>query len=287
MDPDKDRHTDTAFIINRYIGRTGIKSRLRALEQANLSADDIDFILCSNVYNDYMTPALSCIIQGSIGAKCPCLDINGACAGFVYALHIANGYLATGFRNVLVVCAESPSKMVDWNDRSTCVLFGDAAAAVVVTRSEDEVHFKLGSASRPEVLYAYNAPGNCTFTKSEREKRPLYMSGQEVYKFATSAASTDLLSLLEQTGMKPEDIKYFLLHQANLRIIDTVRLRLKQDHEKFPCNIQNYGNTSSASVPLLLDELNRQHKLQDGDWLMFSAFGAGLVTGSCLLRWHS
>lgn len=257
-----------------------------AIQNAGLSPADIDFIICSTVYNRFMTPAMSCVVQGLIGAACPCLDVNGACAGFVYALEIADAYLARGrYCNILIVCAEEPTRMADWTNRATCVLFGDAAAAAVVSNGGDDVLFRMHTASNTEVLHGYNTAGNCPYDKSDRVYKPLSMNGQEVYKFAVSSATEDIRALCETAGLDVNEIDHFVLHQANLRILEAVRTRLHQPAEKFPHNLEHYGNTSSASVPLLLDELHRAGKLVRGEKIAMSAFGAGLTTGACLLTW--
>ncbi len=262
------------------------QAALRALENAGLKPQQLDLILCSNVYSRYMTPALSCVVQGMIGADCPCLDVNGACAGFLYALELAHAQLATGrYQTILVLSAEEPTRMMDWTDRSTCVLFGDAAAGVVVIPDGREAAFSMHTQSNTEFIHAYNDPGNCPYEKTGRKHQAVYMNGQEVYKFAVHRATEDITRLCVQQGVSLSEIDYFLLHQANYRILDAVRLRLKQPKEKFPHNIEMYGNTSSASLPLLMDQLNRGGKLHPGNILAMSAFGAGLTAGACLLTW--
>lgn len=257
-----------------------------ALSEAGLLAADIDYILCSSVLNPYLTPALSCVVQGKIGAACPCLDLNGACAGFLYALEMADALLASGkARNILVLAAECPTRMVDWTDRSTCVLFGDGAGAAVVSAGGEDPAFRMYTACDTTVLNAYHASGNCPYTKPS-PATPLYMSGQEVYKFAVSRATEDIKALCAEQGKELSDIGHFLLHQANLRILEAVRNRLKQPEEKFPHNVERYGNTSSAGVAILLDELNKAGALKRGEYLALSAFGAGLTSGACLLRWE-
>ncbi len=258
----------------------------RAISDAGLTIADIDFLICSTVYNRFMTPGLSCVIQGLTGAACPCIDINGACAGFVYALEMADAYLARGhYHNILIVCAEEPTRMVDWTDRATCVLFGDGAAAAVVSGEGDTPLFQMHTASNTDVLYAYNTAGNCPYDQSGRMHQPLHMNGQEVYKFAVSSATESIRTLCSASGLELSDIGHFVLHQANLRILEAVRTRLQQPVEKFPHNLEHYGNTSSASVPLLLDELNRAGILTRGEKIAMSAFGAGLTTGACLFTW--
>ena len=282
--------------------RTGIKERLvissekledmavaaanKALEDANLTAKDIDFIICSNVVNEYVTPALSCIIQGKIGATCPTLDINAACAGFIFAMDMAEDKLrCKKAKNILIVCAEEPSRMVSWQNRSTSVLFGDGAGAAVVTEGDELKAISLTTSSLTDVLYYQRKLEPTPYIDKEENFEPLVMNGREVFKYAVKNSCRDIRKLLNETGLQAEDIKYYVLHQANLRIIDSIRRFLNVDEERIPHNIERYGNISSAALPALLDELNRAGKLQKGDKLVFSAFGAGFTTGACVIEW--
>lgn len=282
--------------------RTGIKERLvissekledlaviaanKALEDANLKASDIDYIICSNVVNEYVTPALSCIIQGKLGATCPTVDINAACAGFLFALDMADDKLnAKKAKNILIVCAEEPSRMVSWQNRSTSVLFGDGAGAAVVTEGDALKAIRLTTSSLTEVLYYQRKLEPTPYISKEENFEPLVMKGREVFKHAVTSSCRDIRKLLNQTGLEPEDVKYYVLHQANLRIIESIRNFLGVDKERVPHNVDRYGNISSAALPALLDELNRAGKLQKGDKLVFSAFGAGFTTGACIIEW--
>lgn len=282
--------------------RTGIKERLvissekledlaviaanKALEDANLKASDIDYIICSNVVNEYVTPALSCIIQGKLGATCPTVDINAACAGFLFALDMADDKLnAKKAKNILIVCAEEPSRMVSWQNRSTSVLFGDGAGAAVVTEGDALKAIRLTTSSLAEVLYYQRKLEPTPYITKEENFEPLVMKGREVFKHAVTSSCRDIRKLLNQTGLEPEDVKYYVLHQANLRIIESIRNFLGVDKERVPHNVDRYGNISSAALPALLDELNRAGKLQKGDKLVFSAFGAGFTTGACIIEW--
>lgn len=258
-----------------------------ALDDAKLGADAIDFIICSTVQGEWVTPALACIVQRELGATCPALDVNGACAGFVYALDLADAYLRAGKAGrVLIVCAEAMSHIVDWTRREECVLFGDGAGAVVVDGGEGLLSTRLTANGNSAPLYMRAATGNSPFQSNPVSNEYLHMAGQEVYRFAVSASAEDIRALLSENGMEPGDVDYFLLHQANLRIVEAVRTRLGQPPEKFPHNLERYGNTSSATLPILLDELNRAGAIQPGQVLAMSAFGAGLVTGACLIRWN-
>ena len=282
--------------------RTGVKSRhvisderledmaieaaQKALEDAGLRAEELDFIICSNVVNEYVTPQLSCIIQGGIGASCPCIDINCACAGFIHALEIAESFYKAGrVKNVLVVCAEEPTRMTDWNDRRTCVLFGDGAGAAVLTPGDNIKSIKLSASSATDKLWQYRLLHPTPYVTKEEVDVPLQMKGQDVFKFAVKAASKDITRTLEETGLRADDVDHYLLHQANIRIINAIQDYLEQPAEKFPTNIEDHGNSSSSCCPILLDECSRNGLLKRGDIIAMSAFGAGFVSGAVLFEW--
>lgn len=278
-------HTRRVITDETLLGM-GLEAGAKALKDSGLEAKDIDFILCSTVQADTVTPSLACLIQAGLGAQCAGVDINGACAGFVYALDLAGALIDSGrARHVLVVCAEAMSRLCDWTDRSTCVLFGDGAGAAVCGPGEGYLRARLTSRGDGEIMYMRPNPGNSPFATAAQPYAPMHMAGQEVYKFAVSTVPKDLLALLEGAGLTPDQVDHYLLHQANKRILDAVRTRLHQGEEKFPSNIHCRGNTSSASLAILLDELNRAGHFRKGDLLALSAFGAGLTTGSCLLKW--
>lgn len=258
----------------------------QAIEDAGLTATDIDYIICSNVVNEYITPALSCIVQGAIGAKCACVDVNAACSGFIYALDMADDRIRSGkAKNVLVLAAEEPTRMVDWSDRALCVLFGDGAGAVVVTDGEEPFFSRLTTVSKTDCLYYRRRLEPTPYIDKEELSGPMYMNGKEVFKTAVLSSVKDITALLKESGLQPSDVKYYLLHQANMRIVEAVANYLKLDIEHFPHNVECCGNTSSASIPLLLDELSREGKLQKGDKILMSAFGAGFTTGACIVEW--
>lgn len=274
------------IISNERLEEIAIEASKKAIENSGMAAADIDFIICSNVVNEYVTPSMSCLIQNGIDTSCPCVDINAACSGFVYALSMAESYIKSGMaHNILVVCAEEPTRMVDWKDRGTCVLFGDGAGAVVVTAGDDLLSIKLSSVDRGEVLYYERKLEPTPYIKKEEGDVPLVMKGREVFRTAVSSSIRDIDSVIKSAGMTPSDVTYFLTHQANMRIIDAIREYLKEPEKKFPHNIERYGNTSSASIPILLDELNREGRLHKGDKLVMSAFGAGFTTGACVFNW--
>ena len=263
-----------------------IEAAQNALENAGMTADELDFIICSNVVNEYVTPQLSCIIQGGIGASCPCIDVNCACAGFIYAVEIAESFYQAGrVKNVLVVSAEEPTRMTDWADRRTCVLFGDGAGAAVLTPGDNIKSIKLSSSSATDKLWQYRLLNPTPYITKEEIDVPLQMKGQDVFKFAVRAAGMDITRTLDETGIKADDVDRYLLHQANVRIINSIQEFLGQPQEKFPTNIENHGNSSSSSCPILLDECNRTGVLKRGDMVSMSAFGAGFVSGAMLLEW--
>lgn len=258
----------------------------RALQDAGIRAEELDFIICSNVVNEYITPQLSCIIQGAIGAACPCIDINCACAGFIHAIEIAESFYKAGkVKNVLIVCAEEPTRMADWGDRRTCVLFGDGAGAAVLTPGDNIRSVKLSAASATDKLWQMRVLQPTPYIDKEEVDVPLQMKGQEVFKFAIRAASRDITRALEESGLSSDSIDYYLLHQANIRIINSIQNYLEQPAEKFPTNLGCHGNSSSASCPILLDECNRKGMFKKGDKIAMSAFGAGFVSGAVVMEW--
>ena len=287
--------------------RTGIKSRQiitterfeelaalagqRAIDAAGLVPEDIDYIICHNVCNVYITPSLASLVQGILGIKgpnCPTMDLNSACAGFIYGLDICDAFIETGrAKHILYICAEEVARMVDWNQRETCVLFGDGAGAMVLGKGEPMLACKLTSTPMPDVLY-YRLP--CEPTPFESgpgidTHMPLQMKGREVFRMAVASAQRDIKDCIEKAGLAKEDIDHFLLHQANMRIIEAIKQNLQLPDERFHHNIERRGNTSSASIPLLLDEIVREGKVKRGDLMLFNGFGAGFVTGTAIIRY--
>ncbi len=278
----KTRHV----ISTEYLEDLAIEAAKKALDNAGVQASELDMIICSNVVNEYVTPSLSCIIQGGIGATCPCLDINCACAGFVYAIDIAEARYQTGkVKNVLIVCAEEASRMSSWEDRNVCVLFGDGVGAAVLGPGNNVKGTRLSSASATEKLFEKRILEPTPFVNKEEVNIPMQMKGQDVFKFAVKACTGDINYLLKELGMTPNDVDYYLLHQANIRIINTIREFMEQPVEKFPTNIERYGNMSSAGCPTLLDECHRKGMFKPGDILALSAFGAGFVSGAVIIEW--
>ena len=274
------------MISKESLKELAVKAAKNALEDASLSAADLDYILCSNVANNYVTPALSCMIQGEIEASCPCLDLNGACAGFIYALDIAEAFLNSyQDKNILIVCAEEPTRFVNWNERNTSILFGDGAGAVVVTKGTNMKALTLTTTCKVDALYYRRLLEDTPYAANAESTEPMVMNGKEVFKLAVSASVADINKVMTEAHVTSNDVSYFLLHQANIRIIDAIRENLHQPAEKIPHNIEKYGNTSSASIPILMDELSRAHKIKSNSLLVLSAFGAGFCTGACVIEW--
>ena len=273
------------------------KAAENALENAGLSPLDIDLILCTTVTSDYITPSLACIVQGAIGAKnAVAFDINAACAAFVYALDMAHMYLANGYKRILIISAEALSKITDYTDRSTCVLFGDAAGACIVTSSEKKFASALGAdgtgantlfARRPlnDIPFVVQAdPQSVDHFPDVNRPGVLYMNGREVYKFAVSAMSHALKDACEKFGTSPEELDLIVPHQANLRIIQSAAKELGLPLERFFVNIDKYGNTSSACIPVGLAQLDAAGELIPGRKIGMVGFGAGLVYGGCVFE---
>lgn len=261
-----------------------------ALRKAGLSAEDVQLLIVATISGDNATPSTACRVQKELGAvNAVAFDVNAACSGFLYALHIAQAFIASGtYKNALLIGAETLSKLVDWTDRGTCVLFGDGAGAAVVTASEEGgiLSQAVGSnGSKWEVLACEGRNNNNPVCRDDRVPGCLVMNGQEVFKFAVKTVPECVEEALEKAGVSEEQVKYFLLHQANSRIIQSVAKRLKQPMEKFPMNLDQCGNTSAASLPILLAQLDEQKMFEKGDLLVLSGFGAGLTWGACLMEW--
>lgn len=261
----------------------------RALENAGVTAEEIEVIIVATCTPDYFFPNTACQVQEAIGAKhAVAFDLSAACSGFLFALSTAQAYIKGGiYQKALIIGAETMSKMIDWSDRSTCVLFGDGAGAAVVSAEETgvlELVQKSNGAGKGVLSCKARETRNLLNHESET-KEYLYMEGQPVFKFAVKTVPECVEEVLKTAEVKKEEIRYYILHQANSRIIQSVAKRLKEPEEKFPMNLSLYGNTSAASIPILLDEMNRNGMLNRGDKLVLSGFGAGLTWGAVLLEW--
>lgn len=263
---------------------------LRALENAGYQAEQIELLLVATCSPEQNVPSVACQVQSRIGAdNAVAMDLNAACAGFLFALNTVYAYVQAGiYKNALVVGAEGLSKILDWNDRSTCILFGDGAGAVVVEKTEEGGMLGFvqhSDGKRGGVLSCETRALENAFVSVPMESPYVQMDGREVFAFAVRQVPAGILEVLEKAGKSVEDIDLFVLHQANRRIIEGISKRLNVPMEKLPINLDRVGNMSSAAIPTLLDELNRQGVLKRGMTLVLSGFGAGLTWGASVLEW--
>lgn len=261
----------------------------RAIADAGISPEDLELILVATSSGDKAFPSAACEVQAAIGAsRAAAFDLTAACSGFLYALHIIQGFFRSGmYRNALIIGAETLSRVVDWTDRGSCILFGDGAGAAVVQAGERGVlETLIGSdGTKAGVLSCVARTHENCLTGKRPELGFMQMDGQEVFKFAVKKVPAIVEELLKKTGTDREDVDYFVLHQANIRILESAAKRLGIPMEKIPVNIDRYGNTSAASIPLLLEELRQDGRLQAGKKLLLAGFGAGLSWGAALLEW--
>lgn len=279
---------------DEVISTYAIRACMEALSDANLTPDDVNLIITATLTPDFLMPSLAILIQNGLGAgKAGAFDLSATCSGFLYALILADQII----RNkpdwhILVIGAEALSRKTNWEDRTTCVLFGDGAGAVVVggeySQERGILDFILGADGSNWHLLTLKGGGSAYFPFDERLPRDEYfikMQGREVFKIATRMMEKIAIELLERNGFTPEDLSLVIPHQANLRIIEYLRERLDLPKEKVFVNIDRYGNTSAASIPIALYEARKQGKIKEGDLLLLVAFGGGFTYAGLLLRW--
>ena len=261
---------------NDDVATMAYKASKKALENAGIEAEEIELIILSTIAAKRPLPCSACEVQKLLGAvNATCFDLNAACTGFLFAYNTAQAYIASGmYKKVLVIGSEGLSRIVDWNDRGTCILFGDGAGAAVLEAEEGKLF--------PQVTYSIGEKGESLTCEHDGY---IHMDGQAIFKFAVKEVSACIKELLEKNQMEADDIDCFVLHQANKRIVEGVAKRLNADPAKFPMNMQKYGNTSSASIPVLLDELHQEKVLKKGMKLVIAGFGAGLSLGASLMEW--
>ncbi len=271
------------------------RAAVNAIEASTVKYKDIDLIITATVTGDYPFPATACVVQRKLGLRnIPAFDLSAGCTGFIYALEVAKNFVENGtMKNVLVIGVEILTKVTNWKDRGTCVLFGDGSGATIVSRAKrsdisriiDSIIYADGS--QTEVLY--QAAGGSRLPAShdtvDKNLHTVYMEGNKIYKSAIRSmfASTD--ELLRRNKLETKDVDWIIPHQANLRIIEGLAAKLKVPMSKVIVNIEKYGNTSSATVPLALDEAIRNKKVRRGDIIVLTSFGAGLTWGSILIRY--
>lgn len=285
----KQRHVSTGQTTSDLC--TSVAQKL--LNQAGWQASDLDFIVVATMSPDYQTPATAAIVQGRIGAaKAFAFDLNAACSGFIYGLKVAEGLLQVAGNRGMLIGGEVLSKLIDWHERSTAVLFGDGAAGVLLAnRAESGSAFlatdlqTLGDLG--DRLTAGYQPVDSVFTTdaTDAHRRYFEMDGRAVYKFATHQVPESIERAVQKAGLLVQDVDYFILHQANQRIIDQIAKRLDQPSDKFLSNVARFGNTSAASIPILLDEVIQDGTLQRGQTIALSGFGGGLTVGTQIIKY--
>lgn len=273
-----------------------VKAGEMALQDAGMKAQELDMIIVSTISAENVLPCTACDVQKELGAvRAVCYDLGAACSGFLLAYNTANAYIASGIsKNILIIGSECLSKLVNWTDRSTCILFGDGAGAAVLSAGEGKMYQPvaysdgaLGQALTLRSRHTHNIfQGEDLPVEYEAAEYFVRMNGQEVFKFAVRKVPQAIEEVLKVNGIQKEEIALYVLHQANKRIVEGVAKKLNEDITKFPMNLQNYGNTSSASIPLLLHELNVEGKLRAGDKIVLAGFGGGLTWGATILEWN-
>jgi len=266
----------------------------KAIDNAGISAEDVDLIIVATVTPDMAFPSTACIVQKNIGAKnAAAFDIEAACSGFIYGITIGEQFIKSGmYKNVLVIGAETLSKILNWKDRNTCVLFGDGAGAAILQPVKDGygiLSSSLGADGSSGDYLTQPAGGSRIPASIETVANNLHyvqMDGSEVFKFAVRIMAKSTLQAIESSGLKLNDIDYMIPHQANIRIIEAAAKRLNLDMDKVYVNLNNYGNMSAASVPVALDEAVRKGNIKTGDIVTLVAFGGGLTWGSSVIRWY-
>jgi 3-oxoacyl-(acyl-carrier-protein) synthase III len=270
------------------------KAAMKAIEKANIKPEDIDLIIVGTATPDSFIPSTACIVQGNIKAvNATCFDISAACSGFIYGLDIATQFIRSGgCSTALVIGAETLSKIINWEDRNTCVLFGDGAAAAILKTSDVEgvlSIFRGSDGSKGNALTSDSIPVKNPYVSKEYLDKQLdatiKMDGREIFKFAVKIIAQGVEKLLEDANCSIEDIKYIVPHQANVRIIESAAKKLGINEEKFYINLDKYGNTSAATVGIALDDMVEQNLIQRGDKILLIGFGGGLTYGGLIIQW--
>lgn len=270
-----------------FTSEMGAKAARAALDDAGCTAADLDMILSASVSGETSSPSTACMIQHDLGATCPAMELNAACAAFLYLLETAAAFFALhpDYKRILVVGCERISGILDWSDRSTCVIFGDGAGAAVLERGSGYLDSVCNVKGGDDVIKIPHTLGCSPFFQREQDSPYIHMQGQETFKYAVNSIAQDITVLLERNHLTMDDIAYIVPHQANLRIIDFASKRLGIDPSKMFANIDRYGNTSSASVPIAFHELKESGKIKRGDKLILCAFGGGLSDMACLIEY--
>lgn len=276
-----------------YTSTFAVEAARQALSMAGIRPDELDLIILGTVTPDFPFPSTACIVQNELGAhNAVAFDVSAACSGFIYGLSIADSFIRSGRTGkALVIGAEVLSRVVDWKDRNTCILFGDGAGAAVIEASEGQsgvmsTHI-FSNGSYWDLLHQPGSGSRNPVSNPDTDPNLFFirMEGNEVYKHAVRAMEESAIAALNANGLTASDISLLIPHQANRRIIDAIAKRLDLDADRVFINLHRYGNTSSASIPIALDEANRQGRLKSGDLLLLDAFGGGFTYGSALVNW--
>lgn len=276
---------------NEATSDLGYEAALKAIEDAKINKNEIDLIIVATMTPDHAAASTAAVIQHKLDIKVPAFDLSAACTGFVYAYSTAYSFIkAKIYKKVLVIGAEAMSTVIDWEDRNTCVLFGDGAGAVVLGEVEENGHLAFHLMADGSGAPELNVPSSGSrrpITDETIKNKEIYlqMNGREIFKFAVRVFPESVENVLEQCNLTADDVNLFIPHQANIRIIESIAKRFKQPMEKFYVNLHKYGNTSGATIPLALDEANKEGKLKKGDKIVATGFGGGLTYGSILFEW--
>lgn len=265
-----------------------------ALEDAGINADEIDLIIVATITPDMSTPSTACIVQSILCAKnAVAFDINAACTGFIYAMTVAKQFLTTGYcSNALIIGVDVLSRITDWSDRNTCVLFGDGAGAAVLTSKNTELNGVLSTYIGADGALGTKLTCPLYFLSEEekqkrigRAEKTIWMDGSEVFKFAVKAMETAAIEAINRAGITLKDVSFIVPHQANIRIVEGAAKRLTYSIENIYTNIDKYGNMSAASIPVALDEANKNGRIKNGDNVLLVGFGGGMTWGSSVIKW--
>ena len=281
----------TRYIVeNEVTSDLAYKAALEALKNASMKAEDIDMIIVATITPDYFTmPSTAAVVANKLGLIVPAVDISAACTGFIYALAQAKAFVESNtFKNILIIGAETLSKIVNWKDRTTCVLFGDGAGAAIISATEDKkeaiIHIDINA--NGEYQDYLITPGRGVKYGCDTDRIYLEMKGNETFKVAVKTLSQSVRDILLRNSMTSDDIDWFIPHQANYRIIDAVARAIKMPSEKSVLTVQKYGNTSSASIPMAIYDMYKEGRLKKGDIMLLDAFGGGFTWGSALVPFN-
>ena len=296
VDTDDEWITKRTGIKTRHIAENEVtsdlayKAALDALKNADMNPQDIDMIILATISPDYfIMPSTACVVANKLGVICPAVDIAAACTGFIYALAQAKAFIESGmYKNILIIGAETISKIVDWKDRTTCVLFGDGAGAAIISATENKNEAIIDIDINADGKYQdyLITPGRGVKYGCESEKIWLEMKGNETFKVAVKTLSQSVRDILKRNNLTSDDIDWFVPHQANYRIIDAVARAIDMPREKSVLTVHKYGNTSSASIPMAINEMVKTGKIKKGDLMLLDAFGGGFTWGSALLPFN-